>query len=759
MHLINTNHKEKIQMTWQDLERNVRLIASCLWDRPATSETIAGVKCDCVLKVERDKWVFVEVSKESNLDKLRTDIAKFGTLRMSLFSQNIYSECYFVTSGKVTDSVRASGNDCYVKVCTVKEFESLFFNYASYVYLRGQKAFGSLIDISTGKPEKSTYIPVTYYSEKEHTKVNLQEIVKKLESGKKVILLGGFGTGKSCCTKQIFEILAPEYDKKFQYTLSVNLREHWGAVYGEEIIDRHLKSLGIDPIQFRKVAFGSNVIYLLDGFDEMGGQSWSSDNIKMQDIRKKTVIAIKDLLSKIQGGCLITGREHFFNSSSEMLNCFGLSDNDVEIIKCNDEFTIDEITQYLNQKFHLQYPIGNGIFEWLPRRPLIIQLVANELGELFDNDGLTLTNEYDVWNMFLDNLCTRESKISSYLDSSIIKDVMIEVGHCTRLKDGILVPLTAQDLSNAFERVTGKRPNDETAIMLERLPGLGRIDSDSPDRKFVDTYILDGLRAENIIRDVNTANRNVFQEAWRNELRFTGVTILSQYIKINNKMKEFNSFAIQCSRGGINRYLVSDIVAAILLMNDDSNLDFNQVELRDTSIDKLIFRDKRISNLQMNNCFITELDITNCQFNENCKISDCIIEQVVGVSDSKGLPAQIRQNEITSFQSVNTNAKVRALKLKPGQEILVTILRKVFTNITKGNGRKEEALLRGLAEKDKKLRDKILNKLLTEGILSRHKGDDGYIYTPNRKESSSVKQLLDELTLSEDPLWEYVTSL
>ena len=57
------------------------------------------------------------------------------------------------------------------------------------------------------------------------------------------------------------------------------------------------------------------------------------------------------------------------------------------------------------------------------------------------------------------------------------------------------------------------------------------------------------------------------------------------------------------------------------------------------------------------------------------------------------------------------------------------------------------------------LRDKILNKLLTEGILSRHKGDDGYIYTPNRKESSRVKQLLDELTLSEDPLWEYVTSL
>ena len=120
---------------------------------------------------------------------------------------------------------------------------------------------------------------------------------------------------------------------------------------------------------------------------------------------------------------------------------------------------------------------------------------------------------------------------------------------------------------------------------------------------------------------------------------------------------------------------------------------------------------------------------------------------------------QISQNDITSYQSVNTNAKVRALNLKPAQEILITILRKVFTNITKGNGRKEEALLRGLAEKDKKLRDKILNKLLTENILSRHPGSEGYIYSPNRKESSRVKQLLEELTLSNDPLWIYASNL
>ena len=745
-------------MTWQELEQKVKLISSYLWNTPAVSETISGIKCDCVLKVEHDKWIFVEISQESNLEKLRTDIAKFGILRNAAFAKNIYPILYFVTTGKLTDSVRASGNDCFVKVCTVEEFECQFFNYPSYVYLRNQKAFGSLINIETGEPENANYITVTYYSEKDHSNVDLYDIVNKLESGKKIILLGGFGTGKSCCTKQIFDIMADKHNKRFEYTLSVNLKEHWGAVDGEEIIDRHLKNLGIDPLPFRKVAYKPNVVYLLDGFDEMGGQSWSSDNKKMQDIRRRTVLAIKDLLHKVRGGCLITGREHFFNSNSEMLNCFGLSDREVEIIRCNDEFTIEEIKQYLTENTNLTIPIESDILEWLPRRPLIIQLVANELGELFSSD-IALTNEYDVWNMFIDNLCTRESRISSYLDPEIIKDVMIEVGHCTRLKNGLLVPLTAQDLSNAFERATGKRPTDETAIMLERLPGLGRIDSDSPDRKFVDTYILDGLRVENIIRAVSNADRAVFQEDWRSELRFAGVTILSQYIKLHSKIKEFNSFAIQCSRGGINRYLVSDIIAALLIINDSSNIDFSQLELCDTSIDKLILRDKRISNLHISNSFITELDITNCQFSDDSTIMDCVIDQIIGVSNSAGLPKQISKNDITSYQSINTNTKVRALNLKPAQEILITILRKVFTNITKGNGRKEEALLRGLAEKDKKLRDKILNKLLAEKILSRHSGNEGYIYSPNRKESSRVKQLLEELTLSEDPLWIYATNL
>lgn len=39
-------------MTWQVLEQKVRDIASFRWNCAAIPETIAGVKCDCVLRLE-----------------------------------------------------------------------------------------------------------------------------------------------------------------------------------------------------------------------------------------------------------------------------------------------------------------------------------------------------------------------------------------------------------------------------------------------------------------------------------------------------------------------------------------------------------------------------------------------------------------------------------------------------------------------------------------------------------------------------------
>ena len=129
--------------------------------------------------------------------------------------------------------------------------------------------------------------------------LSIDEIINLLKSGKKVILKGDFGLGKSRCVKQIFDILTQDVVRS-PYTIAINLREHWGAKRALEILNRHFSELGLDAQNFIKTYEQPNTIYLLDGFDEIGTQSWSSDPRKMQHLREISVCALKDLVGQVQ---------------------------------------------------------------------------------------------------------------------------------------------------------------------------------------------------------------------------------------------------------------------------------------------------------------------------------------------------------------------------------------------------------------------------------------------------------------------------
>jgi hypothetical protein len=63
-------------MSWQDTENYVHKIASYIWERPAVTENIAGVKCDCVVKIGADRWILIEITEQCSLEKVRSDILK-----------------------------------------------------------------------------------------------------------------------------------------------------------------------------------------------------------------------------------------------------------------------------------------------------------------------------------------------------------------------------------------------------------------------------------------------------------------------------------------------------------------------------------------------------------------------------------------------------------------------------------------------------------------------------------------------------------
>ena len=89
---------------------------------------IAGVKCDCVLKPQPDEWIIVEITEESSLEKVRTDIAKLVTVKQSLFMNNVFARCYFVMKNTPTDSMRAAGDAQKIFVRSAEEFQNEYFN-------------------------------------------------------------------------------------------------------------------------------------------------------------------------------------------------------------------------------------------------------------------------------------------------------------------------------------------------------------------------------------------------------------------------------------------------------------------------------------------------------------------------------------------------------------------------------------------------------------------------------------------------------
>ena len=190
-----------VEILWQSLEEKVRNIASYRWSCNATTETIAGVKCDCVLRLHDDECVIVEITEENSIHKVRNDIAKLTTVRFSLLQQGIFARCYFVMKDKPTDSMREAGRAQRINVRSVEEFQNEYFDYGNYVYVRKQKQFGSLVNIETGEPENNIYVPVSYMNKKTGQDLNANEIIALLKKGKRVVLKGDFGLGKSRCIK------------------------------------------------------------------------------------------------------------------------------------------------------------------------------------------------------------------------------------------------------------------------------------------------------------------------------------------------------------------------------------------------------------------------------------------------------------------------------------------------------------------------------------------------------------------------------
>ncbi|CAM3931949.1 NACHT domain-containing protein [Aeromonas bestiarum] len=742
--------KAEIIPNWKKHEQDILTISKIIFNADAKADRLHGVNYDAVIKKSNDEIIIIEMTVRNDLTKVREDVIKIYSTKLKFAAEGVIVRGYIVLDSEPTQGMLDIGADHKIQVLSKESFISQAFKYKDYYCLRNQHPFGSAINPSTGRPDTHQYISVNYYNETKNKSFSIDDLAKKIERGEKIVLLGDYGTGKSRCIKETFTFLSERLTSK--YVLAINLREHWGASFAEEIITGHLKRLGLSTSIDRamQLLHSGSIVILLDGFDEVGSQLFVSNQEKRDSLRKEALKGVSDLIRICPSGVLITGRPHFFHGNKEMLECLGLStrSSNTNILYCESEFNEVQAALYLQS-----IGINNIPPVWFPKKPLIFQILSqmnqNEIVRVLSSNN----GELHFWGQFLDTICQREATIvKNSIDPDVVRLVLSNLAKTTRCGNYNLGRLTIKDVNNAYEKATGNVPDEAGNLMLSRLCTLGRVEPESPDRQFIDTYIVQLLYADSLVDDITNKEFIILDEDWKQPLNKMGSQLLSQWIDLYDLSDDALSF-IHRGTTKQNQQVIGELTSSIYNLSSH-DIDFGGVSV-ESIIPILLLGARRVFNVTFRNCIIEEVCFNDCKVDQSSHVTiiDSDISEAKGMASTEKLPEWIKNTNILKAESTSNSSRIKSSNLPASQKLFLSIIQKIF--FQRGGGRKENSLYKGAfgQEFDRKKIERILSILLTEGLIEKSKDTGGFIYNPKREYTSRMKLIKDQLALSTDELW------
>lgn len=733
--------------SWQATEEQVREIANVKWGTGFQPRTIGGLQIDAVRELDNRHWIALEITENDSLEKIRKDVVKLQQLFLAKSQDGIFVETYQVVNGHVTPGMRNTADSSKVKLYSVEEFAQYVLGAKDYTELRNRRPFGSAVEPDTGHVDGTRYVKIQYV-DNDGKKYDIEQISTRLAAGQSVVVLGEFGTGKSRCLMECFRNLQDGPDNHFG-PIAINLRDCWGLQDSSEMISRHLRDLGMSQYldaTIKSVNDGFRPIFL-DGFDELASQTWDGDINALKQSRRKSLAGVRDLLSRCRtSGVMVTGREHYFQSDAEMFDCLGLNE-DTLVLRCPDEFTLDEAREYLS----LSGQEETDVLGWIPRKPLICQLYSKLGTEKLQELNETADDEVAFFEHSLTAICDREARIHDSIDAESVRKILLALGERTRYESASVERITERDLQDAFISVVGSQPKDTSALVLQRLPYLGRVDSQTNDRVFVDDYAKNGLRALSLVSWVNRYDGSAPSGRWRKHLSDFGLRVAARHLPGEATLKKFANACLRVDPA--NDQAAAETIAAHILRADDEVVDFESIQINDVHLPTLHLAEKRVRNIQFNGTFFDSLSVPGAQL-EDFVLEDCHIHRLEGLSDlgDVGRAYPSWNIEVDQFVQSFISSRLSQMELSNPQKILLAILQKLFRQ--PGRGRKESALLRG-GDKfwDQSVAKDLLKQLISEGVVSTHKGRSELVYVPIRSKNSRVEEIFRRLSKSNDVLW------
>ncbi|MEV7783388.1 NACHT domain-containing protein [Kitasatospora sp. NPDC088351] len=706
-----------------------------------------------------DSVTIVECTVSRRKDKAEKDGRKLHEACLVKARQHPFKSVkgFFVTREEPTADQRMviKGFGPPLIACSFAQLRSQLVDSLRYLELRASYPFGSAREPSSGDHgDLKPYVAVDPVESGTGEPFSVARVAQQVKDGRSILLSGDYGAGKSMFLRELYQRLAREHrTNAFRpFPILLNLRDHQGQVYPVEALERHARSIGFPtPSQLVRAWRSGDVTLILDGFDEIATPGWIGKTSAMRDIRRRSVELVRRFCdeSRASTSIVLAGRAHFFDSEREMRTALGAGTDSLFLIA-------GEPTEEQAKKILHAYGWHDALPDWLPSRPLLLSYLGSSSALQGSIEGTFGRSAGEGWHMMLDRIAEREASMEVGVDGFTIRKVLERLATQARRSPDGLGPISQDELTSVFQSVCGYAPDEGSYQLLQRLPGLGAMDSVDGSRRFVDVSLVDAARAGDVVTCVLEPNTETpLLEMTGSIACLDEVGIDVAAVRLERESAASSGLAYSSAsalqRRGVSDAVIADIIrAATRLWPGDVSrtpISLHEIELRSFS---LTAEAKSYDWLSFHDCVIQELDFTDHDGYALPHFQNCLIGQMTGVAGWSALQtSHFVDCEVAQFDAQMSTARgILALKTTPMNKVLLTILKKVYAQ--RGTGRKESALFRGLDAKHQELVPEAVQRLTGAGLVTATRSSGTRIYLPVRGMASRVRRILQAPQASAD---------
>ncbi|MFF0557734.1 NACHT domain-containing protein [Streptomyces sp. NPDC004266] len=641
--------------------------------------------------------------------------------------------------------------------CSFAQLRGQLVDSLKYLELRPLYPFGSAREPSSGDHEAlKPYVAVDPTESGTGDPYSVTSVAEAVRTGRSVLLYGDYGAGKSMFLRELYRRLAKAHrqDPFKPFPLLLNLRDHQGQVRPVEALERHAREIGFPhPTQLVRAWRSGDVTLILDGFDEIATPGWLGKTSAMRDIRRRSVELVRRFCreSRPTTSVVLAGRAHFFDSEREMRLALGTRDDSLYLMA-------GEPTDEQARKILDAYGWKEALPDWLPSRPLLLSYLGSSSALQNSMEDTFGRSAGEGWHMMLDRIAEREASMEMGVDGFTIRKVLERLATQARRSTDGLGPISQDELTSVFQSVCGYAPDEGSYQLLQRLPGLGAMDSVDGSRRFVDVSLADAARAGDVVACVLEPNtESPLMEMTGSVACLDEVGIDVAAVQLGREASaspgRAYSSAVSLQRGGASDAVVADIVrvTARLWPGDEARtpIALHEIELRSFTLSADA---KGYDWLSFHDCVIQELDLTDYDGYALPHFQSCLIGQMTGVAGWSALQGErFVECEVAQFDAqMSTGKGILALKTTPMNKVVLTILKKVYAQ--RGTGRKESALFRGLDAKHRELVPEAVQRLTAAELVTTARASGNKIYLPVRGMAPRVRRILQAPQVSKDSI-------